>query len=135
MERVRGAIQSIRQQYIDNGIGRWAVIDKNNNAFLGWSGLKLIKEATEGYDTRYDLGYRFLRKYWGKGYATETAIASVNYGFQTMGLTEIVGQANIDNIASRHVLEKAGLKFIDKRYFDGIEHDFLSLKREEWNKK
>ena len=69
-------IEYIRQQYIDNGIGRWAVILKDTNQFIGWLGLKLEKEVRPNY-AYYDLGYRFVSEFWGKGYATESAILSV----------------------------------------------------------
>ena len=44
IDQIREAMQYIRQQYLDNGIGRWAMVDKNTNNFLGWTGLKLVKE-------------------------------------------------------------------------------------------
>jgi RimJ/RimL family protein N-acetyltransferase len=130
--QIRDVIQFVRQQYIDNGIGRWAMVDKNTNAFLGWTGLKLMKEPTEGYDTYYDLGYRLLRKYWDKGFATESAIAAARYGFKTMNLAEINGQVELGNTASQRVLEKTGLKKVDVRNFYGEPHHWLSLKREDW---
>jgi len=41
-DQIIDVINLIRQQYIDNGIGRWAIIDKKNNEFIGWTGLKFV---------------------------------------------------------------------------------------------
>ena len=132
--RVRFAIQSIRQQYVDNGIGRWAMVNKDTNAFMGWTGLKLIKDPTEGYDSHYDLGYRMMRKYWGQGFATESAIASVEYGFNVLNVAEINARAEVGNLASKNVLQKAGLKVVDTRDFDNIPHYFFSLLKADWER-
>jgi RimJ/RimL family protein N-acetyltransferase len=53
-----------------HGFGRWAVMRKTDNTFLGWCGLKYIEDIDE-----YDIGFRFFKKYWGYGYATESAKA------------------------------------------------------------
>ena len=58
-----------------------------------------------------DIGFAFLPKYWGKGYATEAAIAVMAYGKDTLGLNRIVAITTQDNHASANLLEKAGLKF------------------------
>ncbi|HEX8562985.1 MAG TPA: GNAT family N-acetyltransferase [Flavobacterium sp.] len=111
-------IREIRQQYLDNGIGRWAVILKENGEFIGWSGLK-VERNVNGYDRFYDLGYRFIQRHWGKGYATETARAFVDFGFNELKLDVINAYTDFDNIASQKVLEKAGLKFINEFPYDG----------------
>lgn len=97
-----------------NKMGRWAVQLKSTNEFIGWCGLKFIEELNE-----IDLGYRFFEKHWGKGYATESAKAVLNYGFNTLGLQEVVARAAIDNTNSVKVLEKVGMKF-EK---EAVEHD------------
>jgi len=61
--QARNLIQFIRQQYLDNGIGRLAIIEKKINNFVGWGGFKLITDSVNGHQNYYDLGYRFLRKY------------------------------------------------------------------------
>jgi len=112
IEQVHAAIVNIREQYEKNGIGRWAAILKETGEFIGWAGLKLERNVN-GREQFYDLGYRFIQKFWGKGYASEAAIAFVNYGFNVMKLEKINAYADADNAASRTVLEKAGLKFIE----------------------
>src|SRR5690606_7313539 len=82
----------------------WAVINKETGEFLGWCGLKL-----DGNET--DIGFRFFEKFWNKGYATESAKACLDYGFNDLRLNEIIGRAMKENTASIKVLEKIGLKY------------------------
>jgi len=110
IDQAHEIIALIRKQYVENGIGRWAIIDKNTNNFLGWTGLKFYRTPINDHQNFYELGYRLIRKYWGMGYATESVVASLNYGFQQMKLTEIFAMAHKDNLASHHVLTKAGLR-------------------------
>lgn len=121
IDESRKIIEFIRQQYIDNGIGRWAVIEKATDMFIGWSGLKLVTDPINGHINYYDLGYRLIRRYWGKGYASESAIASVQYGFDKMQLKEIYGMAEDGNTASQNVLQKAGLKYIEDFVYEGMK--------------
>ena len=113
-------------EYERNGFGRWAVCLKENDRFLGWCGLKKI-------DDEVDLGFRFFRKEWGKGYATEAALASISYGFNKYNLTTIIGRAYIENIASIRVLEKCNMDFVSEFIYDNrksvlyqISHDTYS---------
>ncbi len=97
-----------------NGYGRWAVIEKESKAFRGWCGLKY---HSEGFT---DIGFRFHRMYWGNGYASESAKSVLDYGFNSLCLTEIIGRASQENIASIKVLEKIGMKFWKKDVCEGI---------------
>ncbi|MBW1295059.1 GNAT family N-acetyltransferase [Aquimarina litoralis] len=133
VEEASKVIDYIRGQYIDNGIGRLAIIDKKTNDFMGWSGLKYEKELRREFDY-YDLGYRLIKKYWGKGIATETAIASLKYGFETLKLEEINAAAEIDHIASNTILKKVGLQFVETFEYDQVPHNWYSIKKSEWIK-
>lgn len=96
------------------GYGRMAVIRQSDNAWLGWCGLKYLKE-----NDQVDLGYRFFRKYWGNGYATEGSIACLKYGFEDLGLDRIVGHVAVGNVASARVLEKCG--FTENGLFEEVD--------------
>ena len=104
--------------------GRWAVIDKNSNEFLGWCGLKYTAELDE-----VDIGFRFFKKFWNNGYATESGKACINYGFAKYKLTKIVGRAMKENIGSIRVLEKIGLKYLKNFDFaqkEGVIYEIKS---------
>ncbi|WP_025144572.1 GNAT family N-acetyltransferase [Pedobacter jeongneungensis] len=130
IEQSKADIEFIRKQYIENGIGRWAVIEKSTGNFVGWAGLKLIKELTNNHNNYYDLGYRFSKRFWGKGYATEAAIAVRDYGFNELKLNEIIGIADISNLGSIHVLKKIGLKQISTFGYHGIQHYWMKIEKQ-----
>ena len=132
IEQCREVIKQVRQQYLDYGIGRWSIIDKETNDFVGWTGLKLIKEEINYHIDFYDLGYRLIEKYWGQGIATETSIACLKYAFEKLNLPEVYGICYAENIASGKVLTKAGLKFIETFDRDGVKHHWYKITKEEW---
>ena len=105
--------QTILPQYALYNHGRWAVHVKPDLEFIGWCGLKNRPERNE-----IDLGYRFIKNAWGKGYATEAAYACLNYGFKTLNLHRVVGRAMPQNIASLRVLEKCGMQYIGDEVVD-----------------
>jgi len=105
--------KTIIPQYALYNHGRWAVHVKPDLEFIGWCGLKTRPERNE-----IDLGYRFLKKAWGKGYATEAAFATLKYGFEKQGLKRIVGRAMPQNHGSLRVLEKCGMTFVCEEIVD-----------------
>ena len=114
--QARDSIQFIRQQYLENGIGRLAIIEKETDNFVGWGGFKLITNLVNGHQSYHDLGYRFIKRYWGKGYATESSNGAIEFGFNNLKLPVIYAIADVDNMLSKKVLEKCG--FICKEVFD-----------------
>ncbi|GEP50534.1 N-acetyltransferase [Flavobacterium noncentrifugens] len=128
ISQIHDVLANIHQQYLDNGIGRWAVILKETNEFIGWSGLKIEKNAN-GHERYYDLGYRFIPEFWGKGYAFESATAFVDFGFNEMNLSVINAIADINNQGSRNVLEKCGFKPMNEFIFEGDPHIWYEVKK------
>ena len=115
--------------YRKNGFGRWAVILKETEAFIGWCGLKLNEENL------VDIGFRFFKKEWGKGYATESAKAVLDYGFTILKLKEIIGRASKDNISSIRVLEKLNITFWKQDRFMGVEESiYYRIKKNDYIK-
>ena len=102
-------------EYEENGYGRWAVIRKDDHAFLGWCGLKLNEEG------HVDIGFRIFQKYWGNGYATEAALKAIDLGFNKFDLREIIGRTANENKGSFRVLEKIGMTFFKQGECHGIE--------------
>lgn len=109
-EESRKVVQMILQQYQDNGLGRLAVIEKESNLLIGWSGLKLHTSEINGHQNFYDLGYRFLPEIWGKGYASESAKASLDFGFNDLKAEVIYAHAHSENIPSNNILTKLGFE-------------------------
>lgn len=109
------------------GFGRWGVIRKSDGAFLGWCGLKYTVELDE-----FDVGYRFFKRFWNFGYATEAARACLEVGFTRYDMPVIVGRAMAENQASIRVLEKIGLTFQKVYQFESESGVLYSLKKEDW---
>lgn len=84
---------------------RFSVFSKEGT-YLGWNGLKFHPETNE-----VDLGYRFYKKYWGQGFASESSLAVLEYGFETLNLNLIIGKAMPENVSSIKVLQKIGMTF------------------------
>lgn len=106
-------IENIQQQYKDFGTGRWAVILKETNEFLGWSGIKFITNEINNHKDFYEIGYRFIEKHWGKGYATEAGKAFVDYAFNVLKADALYAYADPGNENSRRILEKLGLRYVN----------------------
>ncbi|MCD9853205.1 GNAT family N-acetyltransferase [Epilithonimonas sp. JDS] len=111
-------IECLLNQYEKNGTGRLSVIEKETKKFTGWSGIKLFTEKVNGFKNVYELGYRFLPEFWGKGYATESAKASLGLGFNQFHADKIYAYADVENQTSNYILTKLGFEnkgtFLDK---------------------
>jgi len=108
--------ETLLTSYIEfkkSNLVHWAIVLKENNEFIGTCGF-------EQHSSYVDLGGRLFKKHWGKGYATESAKACLDYGFKHLNLSEVVGRVVKDNLASIRVLEKIGMKFWKKADGDGI---------------
>jgi RimJ/RimL family protein N-acetyltransferase len=97
--------------YYDNfaGYGFWAAIEKASGEFLGWFHFRPEEGASPDEP---ELGYRLRRSAWGKGFATEGSLALIRKGFTELGVRRVVASTMTVNVASRRVMEKAGLRFV-----------------------
>ena len=106
-DEVEKFLDNVAKHWQEKGYGIWAVIEKESGKIIGHCGLNYVKQNDE-----VEVLYGFGKEYWGLGYATEAAKAALSFGFEKIGLDRIVAFAKIDNIASRRVIEKIGLKYI-----------------------
>ncbi len=120
-----------------SGYGFWAVIEKSTGDFLGWFHFR----PGEGHpDDEPELGYRFRKAAWGKGYAAEGSIALINRGFTELGVRRVVAETMVVNTGSRRVMEKSGMRLIrtfHQEWPDRIPGDDqgdveYAITREEW---
>jgi RimJ/RimL family protein N-acetyltransferase len=91
------------------GYGFWAAIEKASGEFLGWFHFRPLEGAGPG---EFELGYRLRRAAWGQGYGTEASRALIRKGFTELGVRRVVASTFADNLASRRVMEKAGLTLV-----------------------
>ncbi len=126
--QVQVYINSLLDQYERNGIGRMAAFTKDTDEFIGWGGLKL-EHNVNGREQFYDIGYRLLPQFWGKGYATESATFFIDYGFTTLNIPVINATALRANIASCKGLIKSGLTEIETFDYNGDEAVWFEVRR------
>ncbi|KFC33006.1 GNAT family N-acetyltransferase [Elizabethkingia anophelis] len=132
IEQSQQMIEFIQNQYKENGVGRLAVIEKSSNILIGWSGLKYLTKEINGMKNVYELGYRFLPEYWGKGYATETAIAALNYAFNEIKTDVVYAMAVTENAGSNRVLQKLGFEELGTFLDDGDLCYWYKLEKEKY---
>ena len=91
------------------GYGFWAAMEKSSGRFAGWFH---FRPATDARPDEVELGYRLRKSFWGKGYATEGSRALIQKGFDELGVRRVVAFTMVVNVASRRVMEKAGLRLV-----------------------
>ncbi len=131
-EGIIEAINSLEKQYADFGVGRWAMINKKTNEFIGWTGFQFVTKAINNHKNFYDLGYRLLKKFWRQGFATESAFASVDYAFNKLNVQEIYAMADFENEGSNKILKNVGLRFIESFDNEGVKHNWYKLTNSEY---
>ena len=92
--------------YEERGFGAWYLRPGPTRAFLGYCGLRplLLDDREE-----VELAWHVAKAHWNRGIATEAARASIDVGFTTFGLAELVAIVHPDNLASRRVAGKLGM--------------------------
>ena len=123
----KAVIQRLLGQFKDHKMGRFLVTLQQTGEYLGWAGLRLSPETK-----KVDLGYRLLRRQWGKGYATEASRKCLEYGFNQIELDQIVAHADSKNLASVHVLKKLGFRETGYEVYEGQGVEGFVLNREDW---
>lgn len=122
-------IQKIIDEYSKNGIGRYAIILKENNKLIGFSGLKYRSQEENNHINFYDIGYRFSEAYWNKGYASEAALFWIDYGFNKMNLSEIHACAENENFASNNLLKRVGFELTNQYFINNLLHNWYKIEK------
>ena len=110
-----------------HGFAMGPLLHKDTGELIGWGGLQPLEETGE-----IEVGYSFAKAHWGRGYATEMAAAWLRYGFEQAGLARIVAVAVPENMASRHVMEKLGMKYEKNAPHYGGDCVFYGITRQEF---
>lgn len=120
--------QALIERYRFGPLGLWVIEDSESGECAGWGCLKHLDKTEE-----IEVGYGLLRRFWGRGIATEVARRLVRHGFEDIGLERIAGVTHPDNVASRNVLSKTGLTYLGlvNRYY-GRETTYFELLRSSW---
>lgn len=112
-----------------HGFGLWLFRDKQDGRFVGRGGLRRITlDEREEVELAYALGSEF----WGRGLATEIALASVAIGFERLDLDDLVCFTLTTNLASQRVMQKAGFRYERDMVHVGLRHVLYRLRAVEW---
>lgn len=109
--------QRLSKMIETQGWGLWAVSVLDGADFIGFIGLNRV-DFQAPFTPAVEIGWRLAYDFWGKGYATEGALAAVHYAFEILKLSEIVSFTPPQNLRSRKVMERIGMKHDPKDDFD-----------------
>jgi RimJ/RimL family protein N-acetyltransferase len=107
------------KRYADDGHGLWLVVERDTSTAVGQVGLAM--QAVEGA-RRPEIGWLLHRPFWGRGYATEAAIATRDAAFARWGYPAVVSLIRPANTLSRRVAGRVGLRAGPMVQFHGLEH-------------
>jgi RimJ/RimL family protein N-acetyltransferase len=110
-------VERIEAEFERRGHGLWALQTRAEAAFIGFAGLAAVPFEA-GFTPAVEVGWRLARPAWGRGYATEAARAALAFGFDELGLDEIVSFAVPGNSRSLAVMERIGMKHDPAGDFD-----------------
>jgi RimJ/RimL family protein N-acetyltransferase len=129
----REQTQTVLQKFLSwNQAGlpsQFAVIFRSNNELIGYCGF--LHWHLDGAD-EIEIGYRLDPEYWNRGLATEAAQAVRDHAFRDLNLSRVISLIHPDNIASRRVAEKSGMKIEKETVFRGFPTQVFAITREQW---
>ncbi len=107
----------IEAHFAEHGFGLWATEIVDVTPFAGFIGLSVPRFAAP-FTPCVEIGWRLAADHWGHGYATEGARAALVFGWESLGLAEIVSFTVPGNLRSRRVMEKLGMTHDPRDDFD-----------------
>jgi len=116
LEKVQRFISGQLAHWEKHSYGNWGVLPNGVKEIIGWAGLQYLPELDET-----EVGFLLDSPFWGKGYATEAAHASLNYGFEQFLLDHIIALVHPENLASRRVIQKCGMTYLETIQLWGID--------------
>lgn len=128
----------IQSLIADRGWGFWAAELPGQSKFIGFVGLHTPKENMP-FSPCVEVGWRLAKPYWGMGYATEAAKASLHYAFTHLGLEEVVSFTTAHNMRSQAVMKKIGMSYACNFKHPDLEpshplcdHVLYKINRSQW---
>jgi RimJ/RimL family protein N-acetyltransferase len=106
----RSMVKRIQSHFGRNGFGLFAVEIKATGEFIGFTGFSI-----PGFESFFtpcvEIGWRYKKEFWGRGYATEAARACLTYGFETLQLKRIVSFTSPLNVNSERLMKRIGMNY------------------------
>lgn len=114
------------RRYARDGVGLWAMVLKATGELIGDCGI--IRQEVEG-EQLYEIGYHLRRDCWGKGFATEAAIACRDWGFANLGVTRLISLIRPENVPSQRVAERNGMQIWKEVDWRGLRHCVYAIEK------
>jgi RimJ/RimL family protein N-acetyltransferase len=106
-EQSDAAVAGMQAVFDERGFGWWALEALETGEFIGRVGLDEVGEDMPFAGV--DIGWRLVRSAWDHGYATEAALACLAFGYEALGLSEIVASTTVRNVRSQAVMRRIGM--------------------------
>ncbi len=116
LEKVQRFITNDQAHWDIYEYGNWGIVPQGEKQIIGWAGLQFVSELHET-----EVGYLLAQPFWGKGLATEAALASLQFGFEQCEIDHLIGLVHPENLASQHVLKKCGMTYRETIQLWGID--------------
>lgn len=108
-EESNAVFEKLRSLISERGWGLWAIEEKATGKFVGFTGLA-VPSFEASFLPAVEIGWRTLPEFWNKGYATEAALKSIEFGLDILKLPIIYSFTAVTNVRSQRVMEKIGMK-------------------------
>ena len=115
-EQTAEVVAESERLFRESGLGLWSAHADSGSGMIGFCGYWYFHEPPE-----LQVLYGLSPDQWGRGLATEAACAMIRYGFETLGLKEVIGSTDVPNLASVRVMEKAGMSFQKRVSINGLD--------------
>lgn len=113
-------VNTIASQYIKHKIGRYAILLKETNEFIGWGGLKFNENTVNGLNNFYDIGICIDEAHWNKKLGFEIFHVWIKYAFKELKLPKIYAYTQTNNPSSNKMAHKIHMRLINE-FMDGKE--------------
>jgi [ribosomal protein S5]-alanine N-acetyltransferase len=119
-------IERNRRRYAEDGAGLWAMVLKSTSEMIGDCGI--IRQQLDG-ESLYEIGYHLRRDLWGRGLATEAAIACREWGFANLPVNRLISLIRPENLSSRRVAERNNMTIWKEMEWRGLQHHVYAVER------
>lgn len=117
-ELLQEKIARSRASFLEKGFGEFSITELKTNKFLGRAGFAELENG------EIEVGYLFLKEYWGKGMATETLSALLGWAVNVLVVSRVLAYAPVNHHASICVMKKAGMRYLKTETQDGAKFKF-----------
>ncbi|MCJ1807146.1 MULTISPECIES: GNAT family N-acetyltransferase [Flavobacterium] len=127
INQTKFVINSILSQYIKHNIGRYGIILKETNEFIGWGGLKFNENTVNNNQNFYDIGICITQEHWNKKLGFEVFQAWIKYAFRNLNLPKLYAYTQTKNDSSNRMAEKIQMRKTNEFLYDDQNWNWYEL--------